>query len=129
MKKTYQNFWGAKCGQTTPLWWEIWGSKKPKVSCTKLERNGTDIVACRNTCGTNLLLTCFKYVIILEKYEKNTQSFSNFQFFGVIELLFKFLSIYSMAQNYIWCIIRCRYYTNFKKYIVSHSKYNRFIPS
>ena len=26
----------AKCGQTTPIWWEIWGSKTPKVSCTKL---------------------------------------------------------------------------------------------
>ena len=32
MKKSYQNFWG----QTTPIWWEIWGSKTPKVSCTKL---------------------------------------------------------------------------------------------
>ena len=44
-------------------------------------RNRTDIVAYRNTCGANLLLSCFKYVyIILEKYEKMPQFFSILNF-------------------------------------------------
>ena len=29
---------GGKCGQTTPIWWEIWGSKTPKVSCTQMSK-------------------------------------------------------------------------------------------
>ena len=50
-----------------------------------------------------------------------------FNFYGVMELLFKFHFIYSMAENYVWCIIRCRYYSDCTKYIVPHSKYDRFI--
>ena len=34
--KNLPKFLGAKCGQITSIWWEIWGSKTPKVSCTKL---------------------------------------------------------------------------------------------
>ena len=35
--KNLPKFPGLKCRQTTPIWWEIWGSKTPKVvSCTKL---------------------------------------------------------------------------------------------
>ena len=84
----------------------------------------------RNTCGTNLLLACFNFVYTtLEKIWKNYTFFFKFSIFCVIELLFKFHSIYSMAENYVWCINCCRYYTDCKKYIVSHSKYNRFVPS
>ena len=35
-KKNLPKFLGAKCGSTTSRWWEIWGSKTPKVSGTKL---------------------------------------------------------------------------------------------
>ena len=48
VKKKLPKFLGAKCGQTTPIWWKIWGAKTPKISCTKLGMLLQNDARCQN---------------------------------------------------------------------------------